>query len=378
MKPLSVINYNRNNKIKFLTSIISVAVAVGFLYILITFVTSVQNSMYRTVLNFKDYSICLPYSKEKGIPARIVSKVQNNDNVDKIIPIGEYAIQYTIPYEETSTKLLAIRNEDTNYLLSKVNDNIIQGRLPRDGENEVAVHYYEAKNQGLKLGGVVGEKEDQLCDIRGKYKVVGIIGGENIISIISANETSMPDYKDKEKAKLNGFIILPKSGGISKINKSLSGISKKQVETYMLNNLKSRFNELEGDLGSLNVIIIASIFLMVVTVGSSRYIQFFNRKEEFGILNAIGYSKKKILKRTLIEVFEANVLAYLLGVAIGIALSFLSRSYIFEPEGAVGVVFDLKAFIIALYIPMFTAVFTIVPINVMISKLDPINMIEEN
>lgn len=378
MKPLSVFNYNKNNKMKFFTSIVPVAVAVSFLYILITFAEGAQLSIYRTILNFRNYSLCLPYLKERGISQDLVYKIENNKSVGKIIPIRKYGIQYDIPYEDAATKLLAVKNEDMNYFLGRSHDKIIQGRLPENGKNEIAVHYYEAKNQHIKLNDIVGGKRCKLIDISGEYKVVGIIGGENLVSILSANDESMSNYKNTSKSYLNGFIAFPKNGRISEMNKFLEKLSKRQIIVETLNSLNNEFNKFKEGSGIINVLIIGSIFLMVVTVGSSRYVQFFNRKEELGILNAIGYSKKKILKRALIEIFEINALSYILGIIIGIGTSFFIKKYVLEVSGSVGIVFNLAAFIISLYIPLFTALFTVVPINIMISKLDPIGMIEED
>lgn len=378
MRPLSVFSYNRNNKMKFLTSIIPVAVAVCFLYILITFAKGAQLSIYRTVLNFRNYSLCLPYLKERGISESLVAKIKSDKNVEKIIPIRRYGIQYDIPYEGTATKLLAVKNEDMNYFLRKSHDKIIQGRFPEDGKNEIAVHYYEAKNQNIKLNDIVGGKQCKLTDIKGEYKVVGILGGENLVSVLSANDESMTNYKNADKATLNGFIVFPKSGRISEMNKFLEKIPKRQITVETLNNLNDEFNKFKEGSGIINALIIGSIFLMVVTVGSSRYVQFFNRKEELGILNAIGYSKKKILKRALIEIFQINAVSYLLGIAMGIGASFLIKKYVLETSGSIGIAFDLAAFIISIYIPFFTALFTVVPINIIINKLDPISMIEEN
>lgn len=377
MRPLSVFNYNRNNKMKFLTSIIPVAVAVSFLYILITFAKGAQLSIYRTILNFRNYSLCVPYLKERGISKGLASKIESNKNAGKIIPIRKYGIQYDIPYEDSVTKLLAVKNKDMDYLLKKSRDRIIQGRLPEDGKNEIAINYYEAKNQKIKLNDIVGGKCCKLTDISGEYKVVGIIGGENLVSMLSANDESMPNYKNTSGASLNGFIVFPKSGRISEMNKFLEKLPKRQITVETLNNLNDEFNKYKEGSGIINVLIVGSIFLMVVTVGSSRYVQFFNRKEELGILNAIGYSKKKILKRALIEIFEINALSYFCGIAIGIGTSFFIEKYVLEASGSVGVVFDIAAFIISLYIPLFTALFTVVPINIMINKLDPISMIEE-
>lgn len=378
MRPLSVFSYNRNNKMKFLTSIIPVAVAVSFLYILITFAKGAQLSIYRTILNFRNYSLCIPYLKERGISESLVVKIKSDKNVEKVIPIRKYGIQYDIPYEDAVTKLLAVKNEDMDYFLTKSHDKIIQGRLPKDGENEIAVDYYEAKNQNIKLNDIVGGKQCKLTDIKGEYKVVGILGGENLVSVLSANDESMPNYKKEGKAASNGFIAFPKNGRISEMNKFLEKFPKRQITVEILNNLNDEFNKFKEGSGIINVLIIGSIFLMVVIVGSSRYVQFFNRKEELGILNAIGYSKKKILKRALIEVFQINAVSYILGIAIGICTSFFVKKYILETSGSIGIIFDIGAFIISLYIPLFTALFTVVPINIIINKLDPISMIEEN
>lgn len=378
MRPLSAFSYNKNNKKKFLTSIIPVAVAVSFLYILITFAKGAQLSIYRTILNFRNYSLCLPYLKERGISESLVAKIKNDKNVEKVIPIRKYGIQYDIPYEDTVTKLLAIKNEDMNYFLLKSHDKIIQGRFPKDGKNEIAIHYYEAKNQNIKLNGIVGGKKCKLTDIKGEYKVVGILGGENLVSVLSANDESMPSYERAGKAALNGFIAFPKSGRISGMNKFLEKLPKRQITVETLNNLNDEFDKFKEGFGIINVLIIGSIFLMVVIVGSSRYVQFFNRKEELGILNAIGYSKKKILTRALIEVFQINAVSYLMGIAIGVVTSFFIKKYVLEASGSIAIIFDLTACIISLYIPLFTALFTVVPINVMINKLDPISMIEEN
>lgn len=63
----------------------------------------------------------------------------------------------------------------------------------------------------------------------------------------------------------------------------------------------------------------------------------FNRKKDFGILNTL----------------------------------------VFVNIGAVGVFFSLKALIITLYIPLFTSLFSFIPVNNMINKIDPISMIEK-
>ena len=113
-------------------------------------------------------------------------------------------------------------------------------------------------------------------------------------------------------------------------------------------------------------------------MGSSKYAEFFNRKEELGLLNALGYSKSIILKRAFSEVVIINFLGFLLGIALGYIVSAINTKVIWQPCGAKGFLFTIKGLSVATFVPLFTTLFTIIPINNLINKLDPIKMIEKN
>jgi len=112
-------------------------------------------------------------------------------------------------------------------------------------------------------------------------------------------------------------------------------------------------------------------------VGSSKYVQFFNRKQELGVLNAMGYTKNQIMKRAFIEVAMINLFGFIIGMCLGTLCSVLINNGAFKAAGAIARYYCTKAFIVSLYIPIFTTLFTLIPVNRMISKLDPITMIEQ-
>ncbi|AGK98079.1 ABC transporter permease [Clostridium pasteurianum] len=379
MKPLSICNYYRNNKKKFISSILSVFIAVSFLYVLNTFVKSMYDSSYKLgVIQYKYYSTVKGYNKGNPIPEDIINKLNDDINVDKLIPFMKYGLRYSTPGSLNQADVFALRNKDINYFLSKQNTTVTSGRLPSENKHEIAVNYPVAQNKKIKIGDSVGNEVNKFEELNGKYKVVGILKGETMMSIVSANNETFPTKDSGEDIMRNGIMIFPKMGKASEVNKIIESLPRDEVQSETINSVSKQFTDQMGALRILDIVSILAIVLMVITVGSSKYVQFFNRKEELGILNAIGYDKSYILKRAILEVVIVNSISYIIGILLGIALSYMNKMNIFEAAGAVGVVLYSKAFIVSLYVPLFTILFTIIPINIMINKLDPIKMIENN
>lgn len=379
MKPLSICNYYRNNKKKFISSILSVFIAVSFLYVLNTFVESMYDSSYKLgVTQYKYYSTVNAYNKESTISEDIINKLNNNINVDKLIPFMKYGLRYSTPGNLTQADVFALKNKDINYFLSKQHITITSGRLPSENQHEIAVNYLVAQNKKIKIGDSVGNEINKFEELNGKYKVVGILKGETMVSIVSANNETFPTNDNGEDIMKNGIMIFPKIDKASEINKIIEDFPRDEVQSDTINSVSKQFKDEMGSLRILDIVSMLAIILMVITVGSSKYVQFFNRKEELGILNAIGYNKGYILKRSIFEVVIVNSISYIIGILLGIILSYINKINIFEAAGAVGISLCSKAFIVSLYVPLFTILFTVIPINIIINKLDPIKMIENN
>ncbi|OPJ62261.1 ABC transporter permease [Clostridium oryzae] len=379
MKPLSSMNYYKNNKKRFITSVISVFVAVSFIYMLYAFVGSLNKSLYiLNVSSSHNYSKISSYGTKQNISDNILQKLRNNPDVDKLIPLRSYGLRYSIPGSFTSAKAEAIKHADMNYFMKMDKLKIREGRLPEDGASEVAINNMVAMNRGIKIGDKVGSKVNKFDDLKGEYKVVGILKGRDMISFVSANNVTMPGYNDKQGPVNKKYIVFPRTNRLKQLNNELDAMNKKELKIDTFTSVNKEFRQSISAIKLVDVISLLAIILMVITVGSTKYVQFFNRKEEIGTLNAIGYNKNQILSRSAVEVILLNFIGFVLGLLLGLILSKLCSSSLFESKGAYGVVFSLKAFSMSLYIPLFTILFTIVPINVIISKLDPISIIENN
>lgn len=379
MKVMSPLLYSRRNKRKVFAAINSVMIAVSFLYILYAFVNSItymqeRNSIYK----YENASIVTSYGKNI-IDTAVIDRISKNENVDRLIPTSiNYGIKYVIPGISDQTSTLPIREFDMEYFMNKEGIKLINGRLPKDGVFEIAINKDIAINRKVTIGDKVGDSINKFDSLQGEYVIVGIIESKALISILSVNESLYQNYKNEENLFCRGFIVYPKDGKKQAMDKFLTDFKSDETRIINIDTQIEAFKNTTGVLKVLDIIAILSIIVMVITVGSSKYAQYLNRKEELGIINAIGYSKNRILSKTLKEVLLTNIVGFIAGVILGFIMSYMLAKNLWEPNGVKGCLYTNKSFVVGLFVPIFTTLFTIIPINNLINKLDPIKMIEKN
>ena len=379
MKPLSALTYSKNNKKKFITSIIPIIVAVSFLFVLQTFVQSMGDTMYQLEVNpYKTHMELYSNVDNNPISENTLNTLSDDYNVEKIIPFLPYKTRYTIPGSITDADILGIRSEDTEYVMKKHKITLKEGRLPLEDSREIALDYNIAKNKSVKLGDKIGNSIDKNDTLDGEYTVVGILNGSDYISFIPYKTSPITASIKDTTLMQKSFLIFPKESKFNQIQDLLLSLPKNEVRVITLSEVTKKMNENLSVLKTLDMICILAIIVMVISVGSSKYVQFFSRKQELGVLNALGYTKSEIMKKAFIEVTIVNLLGFALGLGLGVLNSVLLNDAAFKSVGAVSIYFSSKALLMALYIPLFTTLFTLIPVNRMINMLDPIVMIEVN
>ncbi|WP_461205487.1 FtsX-like permease family protein [Clostridium sp. DL1XJH146] len=379
MKVLSPRLYTRRNKKKVFASINSVMIAVAFLLILYSFVRTLMFFQLRkSVYVYNEVVKVMPYG-EKPIDITMINNIINNENVDKVVPIRtNLGIKYVAPGVSDRITVLPILEEDREYLMEKLNITIVEGRLPKMDSMEIAITKDIAINREVKIGDKVGDSINKFDELPGEYEIVGLLENDALTSIVSVNESSFPNYSDRDAALSGGFYVFPEEGKkeamdeylTSLINADISIVTKKVAQEY--------FDDTSGVLKVIDIIAILSIVVMVLTVGSSKYAQYLNRREELGMLNALGYNKDQILIKSLKEVVLINLGGYVFGLILGVLGSLLLAKGLWAECGIDGFLYAKKGIIMSSFVPLFTILFSIIPINVMINKLDPIKMIEKN
>lgn len=374
MKPLSVLNYSRNNKKKVIVAITCVCVSVFLLYTFQIIFSTLPNTQEFLSLNpLRNSSQVMPAKKDAPLEDNIINSIINNTSVKKVIPIKyQYTSFYTLAWDNSSP-IYSIREKDMNYYLESLNIKVRSGRLPKEGFKEIALDYHVANNKSLELGDNFGHSVDKTESFPGEYRIVGILEGESSTNIIPY-ETNLPN---NELYKY-GMMVLSKQGQNEELDKFLRNISKSQatIVTYSLEKEDIEKYLLNGANTIINLIIILAIAVMSISVGNSIYVHFLERRKEFGILGAIGYSEASIIEKALLEITFMNVIGFITGIFLALISGYLLKTIYFDVQGLQANFWVPKALIQSMCVPVFTTLFSLIPIYRLIRRIDPINIIE--
>lgn len=375
MNSFSVIKFYINNRRRFLSVFTSITLSTILLYTVQMLINSTFITSYNTVVEPQKYYSSIT-NKGRLLDPKLVDKIKSIDSVENIIP---WVFRFTnISCNiggNTGTKVFTVKHDDMLTLMSRLKLTLKEGRLPETGTREIAIHYLLAKNKKLGIGDKIGSNIDKEEIIQGERTIVGLIDGKSIVSFDSL-ETWLKDNKVNFEY-LMGMIILPKEGASQQLNRNLDSLHLPGLEIRTFNSVNAQNSrDTENIKIILTFISILVILIVSFCTGFLCYIYFSQRQSEFGLLNAIGYSKQQVVNRALVEISGMNVI----GFTAGILLSMLAGKVIdlvsYAPRGLIFQLWSLNYLMKAACIPLFATLFSIVPVWRMLKRLDPICIIE--
>jgi ABC-type antimicrobial peptide transport system permease subunit len=113
-----------------------------------------------------------------------------------------------------------------------------------------------------------------------------------------------------------------------------------------------------------------------VALATLNHIFFDQRREEFGILNAVGYSRRWLVLRTVKETSSAVGVAWIVGATLcGIGL-FGMQCLVYGPRGLTLDFFAPTPWLLTLPIPLAVILASVGTVAWMLSRLDPVAVVE--
>ncbi len=379
MKPLSALKFFKENKRKALVSFIVLI----FTVCAISLITVLINSMTGTIKDvnlkpFEYFSCVYPMDGEFFLKDSVVQKLKANEDIEKLIPadIGNTSITLSIG-GNTSVPVAFMDKKDTQMLLDKMEDKVIEGRLPENNKSEVAVHWRILANKKLKVGDSIGSFKDKDEWLNGEYKIVGKLDGPSVLFVGSESFKLKQLKESKEVIKPTGYLILPKEGRMDSLNKFLSSMDKSEANFETYNHLKDFIDEiLKGLNSTIIAIIFIVIFILSISVGALMYVIYIQRSDEFGILYAMGYRRKYIQNLIIKEIMSLNIICWTVGLIFTYGVVCLLNKFVYNPKGDILNMFSLNVLGYTLIIPVMVGLFSILPIAMRLRKWDPVAVIE--
>jgi ABC-type lipoprotein release transport system permease subunit len=377
MKPLSAIKYYKNNARKFIAVLSIIILSVMLLYIVNMLIASTTRMTYRTYVEPQKY-----YS---SIAAK--SNVLNSELIDKVLSFGQYS-EKVIPWVFRNTsfentlgsgvgcKVFTVKQEDMKLLMSKMNLSVIKGRLPKPGTNEIILHRLVAANKGVGIGDRVGSKVQKNEVLPGDEIVVGLLDGESIVCFDSLEYWMKENGVTKDDYSLGIILVHGKSTALE-IERLMKNINSSGLDLRTLSLVKSQFNkDMEGVKTILSIIGITLIMIVSICTSFIFYIHFLYRRSEFGIFSAMGYSFQEIIKRIFYEMIFLNIVGLAFGILVSVSIGSLLNLFVFMPKGQYLLLISPEYFLIISCIPLFSVLFSIIPVWRMMKNIDAISIVE--
>lgn len=308
---------------------------------------------------------------DKGVIANdIITQFEKNPFTEKIIPINSYGMEYSHFFGICMINVYFMENHDMNFIMEKLNLKLIKGRMPVPGKDEILLDWKIANNKNKKLGDFIGKEVDVKEKMPGKYKIVGIINGDCIVGLSPVGDNQVSDLKY--------LMVTPKAHEIDKLNADFKNTPHEKAyfwkKDMSMDNYKKNSDTLNIIFGTMSI---AIIFVMAFASGNSSYAQYFSRRHEFGILQSLGYTRGEILLRAAKEIVLLNLVGFMGGILLGITAGLVLNKVFFIPHGYPFRLMQPDGMIKAITIPICTALFGLIPAAWLLSKIDPMLVIEK-
>ena len=368
MKPLSMFYYLVNNKRKLVPVILSISLSVMFFYFLFLAGTQSRESSASTYLNpLKAYS---RITSNKGIPEELVDSLNAQTAIEKILPLHTFPhTNITRALGNGSAGIFFVRDNDIKYMMGLMNLKLTEGRLPEE-KNEILLHWSIAANNKLKLGDIFKDTNE----IQDNFKIVGILDGSSIVGFVPTviQGNSIKDWLKED------LIVIPKKGKLTQLNKFLDALPNSEgLQFETLSNVSADIANSSKVLSVvMYILVIIVVAVLCITLGNTSSMYFYQRKNEFGVLSAIGYTRWEIGKRVLAESILAGVLGYISGVLLSLFCASAFNILLWNPMGESVPLYSSKGLLVTAIIPVFVVIASVGPILRLLKKKDLINIIE--
>jgi hypothetical protein len=272
-----------------------------------------------------------------AVDTGVAAQVRAHPSVAQVIPAVELGLDVQVPPLGWPISIYGVSESDLQTLVNLYGVQVKEGRLPRPHTNEIVLSQAVALNRDLRVGDRIGRPVNE--DHKGiptEMEVVGILArpspslragsspgreGDDLWLGFASYEylTSHERYASHPRH----LLILPKPGQKAAMDAWLrEAVNPELVEALTFDWMRMNYRLLSliplALFGAVEVIVavVAAVALAVLS-----YVFFAQRREEFGVLHAIGRSRRWLVLRTVRETSSAIGLAWLASAfVLGIGL----------------------------------------------------------
>ncbi len=375
MKALGPLTYLRRNQRKTLPLIGVIVLAV----MLICGIVSLINSIPLSVRVIYQYSSLMMGVTPRG-DAGMTDQIRPVILKESPVPIGRIA---TCRASETEVRsivgpwtfaVIAVGPDDAKFTLDRLGVTKVNGRMPKPGAPEAVITEPVARNLKLNIGDVVLAPDKNDGYSPQEVKVVGI--AETRYWFILAD---LDYYRVNHFPPIDLLLVFAKDparqGELDAWAMERFKGERARIVAYseIERQSKEMFNTLYR---ILDVVIGTLVIVITVMMGMLINIHLTQRTQEFALLQALGYTKRAMALRVVVETVMVVMLGWLLGLATAFGMLRLCQIILMDPNAYAIDIVDTVALRYTVPVPLAILAVSLYTLWSHFRTFDPVGVVE--
>jgi predicted lysophospholipase L1 biosynthesis ABC-type transport system permease subunit len=260
-----------------------------------------------------------------------------------------------------------------------------EGRLPEPRTNELVLSEEIARALDLELGDQIDRSLDGTYyeDVLEPLVLVGVLEGDPAASSGPSVRVGFVSYEYLANHELTSsrsvhLLIVPADGRKRELDAWLEGrlaSAQTNVTTYAVEYREHR-QFVQGLTLGFAVVGCITAIVAAIAMATLNYVFFTQRREEFGILHAVGRSRLWLVLRTMKETGSVIAVAWLIGAVICCVGLICFQVLVFAPKGLRLNFFNPAPWVLTFPIPLAVIAAGVGTTTWMLSNLDTVSIIE--
>jgi ABC-type lipoprotein release transport system permease subunit len=379
-KPLSSLTFYLRHRRRGVLMILSTALMVLGIALPV-FLFSAMTGALRPYMEYLQYvSVVSPIHTE--LDPSVVGQIRSHPTVARTIPAIPLGMQMVLPpWGTTDVRIYGVSEADLPILLELFGMQVKEGRLPQPRSNEIVLSSAMAANRDLHVGDVIGGEIGNagaliIDNLPTEMVIVGILSPDRPwIGFASYEYLQSHELTSSRSPRL---LVIPRGGQKQTLDRWLEeSIDSTQTRITIYDIQARDYREMTTSVVITFTLLECMIAAVAaVALATLNHVFFTQRREEFGILNAMGRSRRWLVLRTMKETGSVVGLAWVAGAVLcGVGLLGM-QSLVYAPRGLTLDFFNLIPWLLTTPVPLAVALASVGTIAWMLSRLDPVTVIE--
>ena len=383
MSSLSIWTYYLNNKRKVIPVTGILVLAILVIASTGTLTGSLYQDQEREIAFYDHYAIVFS-NQRSGLSDAMLEQLESHPAIAEAIPMERRTTPRRGLFSNEGTPIYYLSEADQKPFAGRLGWDLVEGHLPEPGTNEVAMTENFLRNRGLGVGDSIGEAVDEEDWLAGEWVVVGaFVGTETIGGIANLGYLrdlflAQPGLPPELTERPQLLALAPEPGKEFEMEAFLDSLLSEEVFVVHRSLAQRRQENLTTNIDTIVWILnVGSIVVLSLALGLLNIIYFMQRANEFGLLAALGYARRFLVRRAFLEVAVTVALGWVVGILFSYGIYSLLNTLLFVPRGLETLpVLTGRILMFTVPVPITVIFFSIAIVTWQLWRMDPVAIIE--